>query len=453
MKSESGVAAWNWAVRVKFAAVMAPLLLLAATQAAAAPALHPQAEAQALDLAKKSIALRSVHGPRNQTPEVAALFRSVLVAGGFAADDVTITPVDDTAYLVARWPGSNPGLKPLVISGHMDVVDARPEDWDRDPFTPVIENGFLYGRGASDMKLDAALTIASLIQLKRQGYKPRRTIILEFSGDEESVMKTSAIIAEKFADAEFVINVDGGNGVLDEKTGKPAYFSWQGAEKTYADFEITVTNPGGHSSLPRPDNAIVQLSDALGRIGRYQFKPELNDLTRAYFLSAAKLKSPDVGAAMRAFAADPTDRAAIDVLSIDPVTAAQIKTTCVPTLVSGGHATNALPQRATANINCRIFPGHKPSEILAELQVIADEPVATFKDVTEGSVANDASPLRPDVSAAINKAVASIYPGVPVFPEHGKRRERQHVVPLPPCAELCRQPGLLQDLGRFQPRP
>ena len=173
---------------------------------------------------------------------------------------MTITPVDDTAYLIARWPGSDPKLKPLVISGHMDVVEAKPADWKRDPFTPVVENGYLFGRGATDMKLDGTLAIASLIELKREGYKPRRTIVIEFSGDEETTMKTSAIIAEKLADAELVLNIDGGGGVLDETTGAPEYFTWQGAEKTYADFQLTVTNPGGHSSEPREDNAIDELA-------------------------------------------------------------------------------------------------------------------------------------------------------------------------------------------------
>src|SRR5215469_9998200 len=155
-------------------------LVMMAASAEAAPSGHPQAEEQALDLAKKAIALRSVAGPGNQTPQVAALYKDALVKGGFEANDVVITPVDDTAYLIARWPGSDASLKPLVISGHMDVVEAKPADWKRDPFTPVVENGYLFGRGATDMKLDGTIAIASLIELKREGYKPRRTIIIEF---------------------------------------------------------------------------------------------------------------------------------------------------------------------------------------------------------------------------------------------------------------------------------
>ncbi|MES2451354.1 MAG: M20/M25/M40 family metallo-hydrolase [Pseudomonadota bacterium] len=377
---------------------------------------HPQAEAQALDLAKKAIALRSVRGPGNETGKVAALYKAALVEGGFADGDVEITPVDDTAYLIGRWRGSDPKAKPLVISGHMDVVEAKPSDWQRDPFTAVVENGYLFGRGASDMKLDGTMAIAALIELKRSGYKPRRDIIIEFSGDEETTMKTSGIIADKLSNADIVLNIDGGGGLLDEKTGKPVLWTWQGAEKTYADFELTVTNPGGHSSAPRKANAINQLSAALARIGAYQFKPEVSDLTRAYFIEAAKYEDPETGAAMRAFAADPADKTAIATLTANPATIGKIGTTCVSTMVSGGHALNALPQKATANINCRIFPGHKPADIMAELQKVAAEPAVTFKDVTEGSIPNDASPMRPDFIAAVNKAMKATYPGVPVFP-------------------------------------
>jgi acetylornithine deacetylase/succinyl-diaminopimelate desuccinylase-like protein len=381
----------------------------------AAPADHERADAQALDLAKRAIALRSVRGPDNQVPQVAALFKSALVAGGFNDADVTITAVDDTAFLIARWRGQEPKLKPLVISGHMDVVEARPSDWQRDPFTPVIENGLLYGRGSSDMKLADALAVAALVELKREGYKPRRDIVLAFSGDEETTMKTTRMLAGELSNAEMVLNVDGTGGQLDPQ-GKPQYFTWSGAEKTYGDFELTVTSPGGHSSRPYDPNAIDQLSAALVRIGEYKFKPELSELTRAYFTAAARYESPAIAAAMRAFAADPTDSQAIAVLRANPATVGKIGTTCVVTTVSGGHARNALPQRASANINCRIFPGHSRAQIMEELQRVAADPAVQFKDVSEGSVATDASPIRPDVVEAITRAIHVGYPGVPVFP-------------------------------------
>src|SRR5581483_1515659 len=197
---------------------------------------------------------------------------------------------------------------------------------------------------------------------------------------------------------------------------KPLYFVWSGAEKTYADFQLTVTSPGGHSSRPYEPNAITELSAGLVRIDAHHFKPELSELTRAYFKAAAQYQEPKIAAAMRAFAADPTDAGAIATLTADPATIGKIGTTCVATMIDGGHAKNALPQRATANINCRIFPGHPREEIMAELQRAAADPAIEFKDVSEGSVATDASPLRPDLVAAITKAIHIGYPGVPVFP-------------------------------------
>ncbi len=397
--------------------IMIAVLMVAAwtTVSTAKPADHSQAETQALDLAKQAIALRSVHGPGDQTPQVAALFRSALVAGGLEPSDVTITPVDDTAFLIARWKGADRTLKPLVISGHMDVVDAKATDWERDPFTPVTENGLLYGRGASDMKLGDALAVAAVIELKREGYKPRRDIVLAFSGDEETTMKTTQKLATALSDAEMVLNVDGTGGQLDSE-GKPLYFTWTGAEKTYADFQLTVTSPGGHSSRPYEPNAINQLSAALVRIGQYKFKPELSELTRAYFTAAAKYERPEIATAMRAFAANPADPKAIAALTADPSTIGKIGTTCVVTMINGGHALNALPQRASANINCRIFPGHSRAEVMEELRRVVADPAVEFRDVSEGSVATDASPLRPDVADAIARALHAGYPGVPVFP-------------------------------------
>jgi carboxypeptidase PM20D1 len=402
-------------VRLETTATWACVAFMIVSSGHAKSADHDRADAQALDLAKQAIALRSVRGPGNQVPQVAALFKSALVDGGFKDADVTITPVDDTAFLIARWKGHDPELKPLVISGHMDVVEAKPSDWERDPFTPVIENGLLYGRGASDMKLDDALAVAALVELKREGYKPRRDIVLAFSGDEETTMKSTETLAKELANAEMVLNVDGTGGQLDAE-GKPQYLTWSGAEKTYADFELTVTSPGGHSSRPYDPNAINELSAALVRIGQYTFKPELSELTRAYFTVAARYEGPEIAAAMRAFATDPADAKAIAVLRANPATIGKIGTTCVVTMISGGHAFNALPQRATANINCRIFPGHPRAQIMEELRRVAADPAVQFKDVSQGSVATDASPIRPDVVDAITRAIHLGYPGVPVFP-------------------------------------
>ncbi|KXV34983.1 hypothetical protein AD940_04435 [Gluconobacter thailandicus] len=390
-------------------------LTLMAGSALAAASDHQDAAQQALDLAEKSIALRSVAGDGNQTPQVAALFREALIKGGFAPADVLITPYKDTAYLIARWPGSDPALKPLVISGHMDVVEAKASDWTHDPFKPQIENGYLLGRGSTDMKLDDTLAIAALLELKKDGYKPRRDIILEFSGDEETTMATGAMIASKLANAELVLNMDGANGTLDEKTGKPDYFTWEGAEKTYADFRLTVTNPGGHSSEPRTVNAIDELAADLLHIQQHRFKPELNELSRSYFVNAARWQKPDIASAMKAFAANPSDEKAIRTLSADPAFIGRIGTTCVVTMIEGGHALNALPQRATANINCRIFPGHPRAAIMEELRQAAHDPGMTIEDATEGSVETAASPMRPDVVQAIEHGMHVAYPGVSVF--------------------------------------
>ena len=406
---------------ITFSLVMALSAAVAVPQLYAKPAKsqgHPVAEAQTLDLAKRLIALRSVQGEGNRTGDAMRLLKTALVAGGWRDGDIEITPFTDTAYMVATWPGSDPALKPLVISGHLDVVEAKPADWQRDPFTPVVENGYLFGRGASDMKFDAALAASALIELRRSGYKPRRTIVLQFSGDEETTMRTSQVIAKQLSNAELMLNIDGGGGTLDEKTGKPLYWTWQGAEKTYIDFQLEVTNPGGHSSAPRPVNAIVQLAKALERVGAYHFQPEVSPLTKAYFEQAAAFEAdPKLAGAMRAFAADPADAAAATTLRGSSSYVGKTGTTCVPTMISGGHAQNALPQRATANINCRIFPGHSKEAIAGELRSAIGMPDVKISDVTgEDSISAPASPMRPDFVKAAEKAMHLVNPGLPIFP-------------------------------------
>ncbi|ATU72445.1 hypothetical protein CFR78_13955 [Komagataeibacter rhaeticus] len=401
--------------------VLAFLALAAVPAVASSTALadvvpHPQADGQALDLARKAIALRSVAGPGDRTADVARLFRKTLLAGGFASRDITITPFRDTVYMTATWPGTNPALKPLVLLGHIDVVEAKPADWQRDPFTPVVENGYLFGRGSTDMKLDDAMIIAAVLELKREGYRPERSIVLAFSGDEETEMRSGEALADRLANAEMVLNVDLASGVLDEQTGKPKYFTWTGAEKTCIDYQLTVTNPGGHSSEPRADNAIDVLAAALLRVQAHRFRPEVNDLTRRYFTQAADLQPAPIGQAMKAFAANPADRKAIATLSADPAMVGRLGTTCVVTMVQGGHAVNALPQRATATIDCRIFPGHSAQDIMAELQQVIADPQVKVTNVTAGSAVTAPSPMRPDFVNAVTKAVDSVYPGLPVIP-------------------------------------
>jgi acetylornithine deacetylase/succinyl-diaminopimelate desuccinylase-like protein len=400
-------------------AIIAATASLFATPALAdGPLPHPQAEAQTLELAKQLIAIRSVIGPNNRTIDTSKAVRDALMAGGWKSDDIEITPLNDTAYIIATWTGSDSSLKPLVISGHLDVVEADPKDWKRDPFTPVVEDGYLFGRGASDMKYDAAMAVSTLIEMRRTGYVPRRSIVIEFSGDEETTMASARVIAKKLRNAELVINIDGGGGALDEKTGKPLYWTWQGAEKTYNDYKLEVTNPGGHSSAPRPENAIVQLAKALENVGNYRFAPEQNDLTKAYFEKAAQFESdPKLAAAMRAFALNFRDKKALKVLQANPSYVGKVGTTCVPTMVTAGHAPNALPQRASANVNCRIFPGHTREEIRKALEKIAGVEQVKVTDATgEDTIFAPASPMRADFVAAITKSMNLINPGLPIIP-------------------------------------
>jgi acetylornithine deacetylase/succinyl-diaminopimelate desuccinylase-like protein len=394
----------------RIAAAAGALAVVAQAQAQTAPVPTAAEEAQVLDLAKQEIALRSVRGDGNRTHDVAALIKARLVAGGWAPGDVVITPRKDTATLVATWGGSDPRLKPLVLSGHMDVVEARPADWKRDPFGPVVENGVLYGRGATDMKFDGAMMVSAVIDLRAHGYKPRRSIVIAFSGDEETVMATSAALADELKNADLVVNADGGGGTFADGTDRPLYWQWDGNEKAYADYQLEVTNPGGHSSEPRRDNAIVQLAQALVKVGAYQFPAEQNELTKAWFERAAPFEAdPAKAAAMRAFAANPHDAAAITVVRAEPDLIGKTGTTCVATLLSGGHAENALPQRARANINCRIFPGHSREEIMAQLKAVVASDVVTVTDVTEGSITPPVTPLRADFVAAAQKAIRAAW--------------------------------------------
>lgn len=397
---------------------LAFLGLMAATGTAQAQA-NPQAEAQALELLKRGIAFRTVAGAGNQTFDYATYLKGALVAGGLPAEDVRVEKLGDTAYLVARYRGTGKaknGAKPILVSGHMDVVEAKPADWERDPFTPVVENGYIFGRGATDNKFDLSTFLSTLIQLKREGFKPGRDILVLLSGDEETAMQTTAALANQYHDAELLLNIDGGGGELDEG-GKPVIFGVQGAEKTYGDYELSVTNPGGHSSAPRKSNAIYQLARALERLGAHEFPGQVNEITKASWMaSAAQAKDPKLADAMRRFAANPNDLEARATLRADPGLVGQTGTTCVATMVNAGHAPNALPQRAAATVNCRIFPGTSVEQIQATLAQIVGDPEVTVRYVDSGTVASDASPLRPDLMQVVTRAVHARFKGVPVVP-------------------------------------
>jgi carboxypeptidase PM20D1 len=390
----------------------AALALLLAPAFATAQTADPADNA--LTILTRSIGFRTVEGA-GQVPAYAAWLKGLLVDGGYADADVQIQPIGDTAALVARWPGSDPDLKPLVLLAHMDVVHADPADWTRDPFTAVVENGYVYGRGALDNKADLSVVVAMLIQLRQSGWTPRRSIVLALSGDEETAMTTGLWLAEQLRGAEMVLNADGGGGLLAED-GTPTVFKVQAAEKTYADYTVTVTDPGGHSSRPGATNAIYRLNAALARLAAYQFPVTYSPITTAYIAATGPRVEGPSGAALRRLAIDPDDTAAIAVLDADPEYVGLIRTTCLTTMINGGHAPNALPQRATANINCRIFPGTTMAQIEATLTgIMADSGVSvTYQD--SGTVDAPSSPLRPDLMAALTTAVHARAPGLLLIP-------------------------------------
>lgn len=384
----------------------------------ASAALGSSATAQtsdaALDILIRSVAFRTVEGA-GQVPAYGAYLKGLLVEAGFSDADIVIEPLGETASLVARWQGSDLTLKPIVLLGHMDVVAADPADWERDPFTAVVENGFVFGRGALDNKGDIAILTATLIKLKQSGWAPRRTLILALTGDEETAMATTARLVEQLSDVEMVLNSDAGLAALGED-GQPIVYELQAAEKTYADFTVRVTDPGGHSSRPGAVNAIYRLNAALARLDASPFPVSLDPVTSGFLAASAELAPAAVGQAIRDLVADPTDEAAAAVLTADPQYVGQIRTTCVATQIRGGHAPNALPQQATATVNCRILPGVPIAQIEAELNTIFADPGVVVRFVPTGAIAAPASPLRADVIAAVTKAVRARAPSLQVVP-------------------------------------
>ena len=393
---------------VLFAVALVPV----AASAQVAPA--TPAGQEALTLLTRGIAFKTVAG-QGQVPAYADYLRQQLVSAGFAEGDVTFVPIGETGYLTARYPGRNRSGKPTIVLGHMDVVQADPKDWTRDPFTPVVEGGYVFGRGSLDNKAGVSMAVAALMKLKRARWVPQRDVVLVLTGDEETTMTTTRAAAAAFANAGLVLNADAGGGTLGDD-GKPVIYGLQAAEKVYGDWHLTVTDPGGHSSRPGPRNAIASLAAALVRISAYRFPAEQNEITRASLAGTAAGTPGVLGLAMKAFAANPADTAAAEVIAADPRYVGQVRTTCVPTMVSGGHAPNALPQRATANINCRIFPGTPRAAIEKQLVALTADPTIKVEFFDNGTIEAGASPLDPGVMAAVRSAVAKRAPGLPVVP-------------------------------------
>jgi len=377
----------------------------------------PALRIQALDIFRSVIAYKTSVG-LHQVPVMAEYLAGKFRAGGFADDDIHVVPYEETASLVVRYRGNGKGGKPILLLAHMDVVTANREDWERDPYTLIEENGYFFGRGSYDIKGEIALLTATFLRLKAERFVPSRDLIIVFTGDEETEQATAQDLVDKhrdLIDAEFALNGDGGGGAFDEKTGAPQLYTMQGAEKASVTLELTVHNPGGHSSRPRSDNAIYELADALKAVQAYRFPVMWNDWTLGGFKAAAAATPGELGEAMARFAANPNDTAAADVLYNSPQDVGRTRTTCIATMLKGGHATNALPQSATATINCRVFPGMSVDAVKGTLQRLVGDKVEV-QALNNPTVAKP-SPIRADVMAAVTKAVHGIYPGTPIVPD------------------------------------
>jgi len=404
----------------------AVFLLLASL--AAAPLDEPTRKL-AHDIFKQLIEINTTDSVGSTTIAAEAMAKRLLAAG-FTAEDVKVLgPNDRKGNMVARYRGTGTaGLKPILIIAHLDVVEARREDWTTDPFQFVEKDGYFYGRGTQDMKVSDAILVTNFIRFKREGYQPNRDIILALTADEEGGKSNGVDWLLKnhreLVDAAFALNPDAG-GVTTVK-GKPLNVDVEANEKLYADFQLTATNPGGHSSLPVPDNAIYHIADALSRLEHAPFPFELNPITKTYFERRSALESGQTAADMKAILGTPPDTEAIARLSKDARFNSLLRTTCVATRLSAGHANNALPQQAQANVNCRIIPGHTMEEIRQELIRIFADPKISVKYVSNAGVVSDRAPatkafaaiLPPaEVMQPLERVTDAMWPSAPVIPE------------------------------------
>ena len=420
----------------------AALLLSATCPALAEPAASPALVDQTIKFLGDSIAFRSVEG----SPDIlnyANYLAAALKRAGYSASDVFVDNSGPAPTLVATYHGDSDDA-PIILSGHMDVVEARAEDWGRNPFEMTRDGDFLIGRGVVDNKWGVTMMVTTLVRLKAEGFKPKRDIVLVLSGDEETQMKSTEMLAAKFKNAWLVLNSDGGGGTLNED-GSPLAYALQTAEKTYTDFEVAFTNPGGHSSRPGKENAIYRLSRAIDRIGAYEFPPETSETTLEFFRQTGAMTEGDLGKAMLRFVKNPKDRKALTALRANPEYVGQTGTTCVATMLSGGHALNALPQRAAVSVNCRIFPGVAPEAVKETLTKVIDDPQAEIRYIDPPHY-SDASPMREDVLAAVRKAVDQRYPDLPIIPSMSAGASdslyfREHGVPSYGVSGLFMKPS------------
>jgi acetylornithine deacetylase/succinyl-diaminopimelate desuccinylase-like protein len=377
----------------------------------------------AREIFKQLIEINTTDSVGNVTTAADAMAARLRDAGFSGKDVVVAGPNDRKKNLVARIHGTGK-RKPLLFISHLDVVEARREDWTTDPFQFVEKDGYFYGRGTEDVKEGDAILVANFIRMKKEGLTPDRDVILALTADEEGgdfngvdwLLKTH----RDWIDAEYCINLDGGE--FEKQQGKHVLAAIQASEKVYADFQLESLNPGGHSSVPSSDNAIYHLAGALTRLQGFSFPAQINEITRNYFERTADLTSGQVAADLRAAAKQPPNATAIERLSAVPYYNALLRTTCVATMLSGGHAPNALPQTARANVNCRIFPGEDPEKVRQTLErTIADSKVAVTavpQHAADGTlvplVAVPPSPLLPELTQAMDKTVHAMWGNVPV---------------------------------------
>ena len=372
---------------------------------------------QARDIFRELVEINTVTAT-GDTLKAAQAMADRLKAAGFAEADVRVlSPAPRKGNLVARLRGTG-ARKPILLLAHLDVVEARPEDWSSDPFKFLEKDGYFYGRGTGDDKYMAAAFVANLIRYKQEGFRPERDIIVALETDEEILDANSMGIRwllkehRDLIDAEFALNEGGGVGLLN---GKPLLNSFQTSEKVSVSYRLEVKNPGGHSSLPRKDNAIYRLANGLARLARFDFPFKLNETTRGYFERSAALVAPQLAADMRAIVAPNPDAAAVERVAQLVNYNAVMRTTCVATMLEGGHAVNALPQVARATVNCRVLPGESFDEVRATLTRVLDDDQITVTQ-TSNPVPSPPSPLNPEILRVVERLSAEFWPGIPVIP-------------------------------------
>ena len=404
-----------------FLLTAAALSALAATSAKAQDAPKDSGETAFRGLYKELVEINTTASQGSCTAAAQAM-GARLKAAGFPDSDVRVVFPDEhpkAGALLATLHGKDPKAGAILLMAHIDVVEAKREDWARDPFKLVEEDGYFYARGASDDKAMAAIFTDSLVRYKQEGFKPRRDLKLALTcGEEGGQFNSVPWLLEKHPEAmkaDFALN-EGDDSQLDEK-GQPRLLGIQVGEKVYMDYNLEVTNAGGHSSRPVKDNAIYHLANGLARLGAYDFPIALNDATKGYYEQNARIEpDAEVAGAMRAMVKDPSDAAAAAILARDPGRNSMMRTTCVATMVEAGHAPNALPQRAKANVNCRILPGNDPKVIRDQLEQVVADPAVKITLAADPDPVSPPPPLTPRIMAPAAKVASKIWPGVPFIP-------------------------------------